>query len=103
MTDRFGLSEQDIAAYQSTFSAFPSVKRVMIYGSRAKGNYRRASDIDLTVMDKIDWATFIALEAQIDDLMLPYQVDLSIYTQIDNPDLVDHIQRVGQVFYEKTP
>jgi hypothetical protein len=37
----------------------------------------------------------------IDDLLLPYTVDLSIFEDIDDPDLIEHIQRVGVVFYEK--
>lgn len=101
MTARFGLSGQDIQQYQSIFADFQEVEQVIIYGSRAKGNFRAASDIDLTLIGNISWERFTALETCLDDLMLPYQIDLSIYNQIDNPDLLDHIERVGQVFYHK--
>jgi len=101
MTARFGLSEQDIRQYQNAFTGFPEVEQVVIYGSRAKGNFRAASDIDLTLMGNISWERFTEMETCLDDLMLPYQIDLSIYNQIDNSDLIEHIQRVGQVFYSK--
>lgn len=55
----------------------------MLYGSGAKGNYRPGSDIELAL----------------DDLLLPWKIDLSLYSQIDNPALVEHMGRVGRVFY----
>ncbi|KIH75638.1 Predicted nucleotidyltransferase [Geoalkalibacter ferrihydriticus] len=101
MNKAFGLSAQDRKKIISVFQKFPEVERVVIYGSRAKGNYRPASDIDLTIMNRVGWQTFLSIENALDDVLLPYKIDLSIYDQIDNPDLVDHIQRVGTVFYEK--
>ncbi|MDO3377862.1 nucleotidyltransferase domain-containing protein [Geoalkalibacter halelectricus] len=101
MNKAFGLPAQDRQKIISVFQKFPEVERVVIYGSRAKGNYRPASDIDLTIMSRVDWQTFLAIENALDDVLLPYKIDLSIYDQIDNPDLIDHIQRVGAVFYEK--
>lgn len=95
----FGLSADDIALYQSVFTQYPQIKQVILYGSRAKGTYRASSDIDLTIIGDLDWPTFIRLESELDDLLLPYQVDLSLYAQIDNPELIEHIQRVGKVFY----
>jgi len=40
------------------------------------------------------------IETEIDDLLLPYIVDLSLYSQIDNAEFLDHIQRVGKMFYQ---
>ncbi|MBO1927794.1 nucleotidyltransferase domain-containing protein [Thiomicrorhabdus sp. 6S2-11] len=95
----FGLNRNDLSKIQSVFSAFPQVTKVVIYGSRAKGTFRPASDIDLTIMNTLDWQTFTHLESELDDLLLPYQIDLSIFQQIDNPDLIEHINRVGRDFY----
>jgi len=52
---------------------------------------------------RLDYSSLMKLENQLDDLLLPYKIDLSLYRNISNPDLTDHIQRVGKVFYEKTP
>lgn len=38
---------------------------------------------------------------ELDELMLPYQIDLSVFDEIENPDLVDHIMRVGRPLYVK--
>lgn len=74
----------------------------MLYGSRAKGNYRNGSDIDLTLIgDQLNYSQLSGIESDIDDLFLPYSFDISIFKDIDNPDLVEHINRVGVVLYEK--
>lgn len=100
LAERCGLSITTIAALQSVFSRHAEIQQVLLYGSRAKGIYRKGSDIDLTLRgDKLDYQLLNRIETEIDDLLLPYSVDLSLFRQIDNPDLVDHIQRVGLVFY----
>jgi predicted nucleotidyltransferase len=45
--------------------------------------------------------TIYKIENELDDLLLPYKIDLSIFENISNPDLIDHINRVGIIFYEK--
>jgi len=101
MNPLFGLSDTDRQKIITVFSSCPKVEKVIIYGSRAKGNYKPASDIDLTIFGDLDWQTFNQLESLLDELFLPYQIDLSIFSQIDNPDLIDHIKRIGQTFYTK--
>jgi uncharacterized protein len=67
-----------------------------------KGNYRNGSDIDLTLMGSaLTYRILTRIETEIDDLLLPYLFDLSIFQQIDNPDVVDHINRVGSPLYEQ--
>lgn len=74
----------------------------MLYGSRAKGNYKRGSDIDLTLKgDALGYRELLRLMDELDDLLLTYMIDLSIYCQIDNPALREHIDRVGVVFYAR--
>ena len=95
-----GLSDGAIAAIRTVFKKHPNVTTAILYGSRAKGNYRPTSDIDLTLQgEQLDYAELVAIDNELDDLLLPYTIDLSIYNAIDNPDLIEHIKRVGQVFY----
>lgn len=100
---KFGLSPGTIQKLQQLFSNHDSIKKVIIYGSRAKGNYREGSDIDLNVMgDNFDSSEMVNLQNEIDDLLLPYKVDLSSDANISNDDLKEHIGRVGKLFYEKS-
>ena len=99
---RFGLKESTINKIISVFAKHPKIEKVLLYGSRAKGNYRNGSDIDLTLIgDELSYSYLSNIELDIDDLFLPYSFDISILKDIDNPDLVEHINRVGVVLYEK--
>ena len=99
---RFGLEENVIERINAVFSFFPEIEQVVLYGSRAKGNYKIGSDIDLTLKGKeLNLTLLNAVDTKIDDLLLPYLFDISIFEQISNPDLVNHIERVGKLFYEK--
>ena len=99
---RFGLKETIIEQINSIFLQHFNIEKILLYGSRAKGNYRQGSDIDLTLIgENISYSQLSRIETEIDDLLLPYCFDLSIFDDIDNPDLIDHINRVGLIFYER--
>jgi len=99
---QFGLSHHAISAIQQIFSAHNKIDRALLYGSRAKGNYKKGSDIDIVLVgDSISLSELFQIENELDDLLLPYKIDLSVFYQIENPDLISHIQRVGVVFYQK--
>ncbi len=72
-----------------------------LYGSRALGSYREGSDIDLTLLGEIDLTTLNHISLKLDDLLLPYEIDLSVFDEIENAELREHIQRVGKVFYQR--
>ncbi len=97
---KFGLKESAIAQIQGVFSQYPQVEKAVLYGSRAKGNYKNGSDIDLTLEGKgLTLSILHKIDNDLDDLLLPYTFDLSIFDHIDSADLIAHIQRVGIVFY----
>lgn len=80
------------------FGRFPGVEQAVLYGSRAKGNYRPGSDIDLTLKGDLSYRDLLNIKLALDDLLLPWKIDLSLYSQIDNLALVEHIGRIGKVF-----
>ena len=92
---RFGLKENTIAQINTVFAQYPQVESVILYGSRAKGNYKPGSDIDLTLTgDEVDLSLIHKIELDLDDLLLPYTIELSAYRHLSNPDLVDHIDHI---------
>jgi uncharacterized protein len=103
LTRQFGLRESIIEEINGVFAQYPEIEQAILYGSRAKGNYRNGSDIDLTLVGDLTYSQLLRIENAIDDLLLVYTIDLSLYRQIDNPELLAHIQRVGQVFYMRSP
>ena len=99
---KYGLSNRTLQKIQSVLSHYPQVERAILYGSRATGTYRNGSDIDLTLYgDALTHSILSRIDTELDDLLLPYTIDLSIFHQIDNPVMVEQIQRIGVNFYEK--
>ena len=99
---KFGLSDSTIDKLQEVFRRYAEVDEVIIYGSRANGNFRNGSDIDITVKgNRINRKIMSSIWQDIEDLNFPYKVDLSDFQVLNTPDLSDHIERVGKVLYRK--
>jgi len=98
---KYGLPERTLNTLNSIFRKYPEIKEVIIYGSRAKGNYRPGSDIDITLKTTSGfcWNDLLRISSDFDDSDMPYFVDVSIYDTLKNSDLTDHIDRVGKVLY----
>lgn len=97
---QFGLKPDAISRINSVFAAHPEIEQVVLYGSRAKGNHRAGSDIDLCLKgEALTLTQLLKIENELDDLLLPYKIDLSSFQALDNAELIDHIHRVGVVFY----
>ena len=98
---QYGLKKESIEKVNRIFAQYDKIEEVILYGSRAKGNYKPGSDIDLTLKGKeLNLKLLNKISLELDDLLLPYTFDLSIYHHIKQPDLIDHIVRVGKVFYK---
>lgn len=98
--EQFGLPPRVIRRLQDIFSQHHEIDQVTLYGSRAKGNYRYNSDIDLMMTaPTLSWQEFNQIELEIDDLLLPWKVDLALKHQVDNEELLEHVARVGIRIY----
>ena len=96
-----GLPSNAIEKILAEFRKFPQIEKAILYGSRAMGTSKPGSDIDLSLVGQalnqdIVWKVSQAL----DDTLLPFVFDLSLFETLDNPNLKAHIARVGIVFYQ---
>jgi predicted nucleotidyltransferase len=100
---KFGLNHKVISSIHKVLARFSEVDKVIIYGSRAKGNYKTGSDIDLTLCGnaQLNLQTMFQIIEDLDELMLPYSFDISIFDQISDSEVIEHINRVGKIFYQK--
>lgn len=97
-----GLSDSTVAEIRGLLARYPGVEKAVLYGSRAKGNYKPGSDIDLTLFGPtLNHRQLADIVDALDDLLLPYGIDLSIFAELNHPELREHIERVGVVFYER--
>jgi predicted nucleotidyltransferase len=99
---KYGLLESVIQKICLVLSKYPQVEKATLYGSRAKGNYKNGSDIDLTLHgNALNHNILYRIMDEIDDLLLPYTIDLSIFNMIRDTEVVEHINRVGVTFYKQ--
>ena len=97
-----GLPTTTVEKIHGVLARYPAIERAVLYGSRAKGNYKPGSDIDLTLLGSgLTHRMLADIADALDDLLLPYGIDLSLFAEIDNESLREHIGRVGVMFYER--
>ena len=99
----FGLDTDTIRNIKDCFAKIPQIQKVLLYGSRAKGNYKNGSDIDLTLIGKNlnPDDSIYPLQEELNKLYLPYTFDISILSKLDKLEFINHILRVGKTFYQK--
>lgn len=97
-----GLSAAQNKILSTAFANYADIEEVILYGSRAKGTHRKGSDVDLVLLGKnVSHHTLLGVLKALDDSSLPFLFDISIYKKIANPDLIEHIDRVGVRVYRR--
>lgn len=99
----YGLQDRDIAHILDAVKAFPEITEVVLFGSRAKGNYKVGSDVDLAIKGmSVTYDTAVRLGGILnEEKPLPYFFDVIRYDSIREPRLIEHIDRVGVLLYSK--
>ncbi|MGY0372341.1 nucleotidyltransferase family protein [Clostridium sp. JNZ J1-5] len=98
----FGLRNSDLEYIVNTIKSFPEVKKAVIFGSRAKGNHKPGSDIDIAICgEKIGFSIIARLHVQLEDeSSMPYLFDIVDFTHLNHKELREHIERVEKVIYD---
>jgi predicted nucleotidyltransferase len=98
----WGLKAEEIECIRRVLAAHPGIEKAIVYGSRALGTQRPGSDIDITVIGEMAWSELHQIETDLDNLDLPYTIDLSLASQIENQALRQHISEHGEQLYPAT-
>ena len=101
----FGLKESDIFQICSTLAIHNDVDEAILFGSRAKGTYKKGSDVDIALKGaSINLSTVNSISFTLnEESLMPYKFDILNYQTIQNQELLHHIERVGICFYKKIP
>ncbi len=101
MAETFGLSEKSFNAIVDTLRAFPRIEDVLIFGSRALGNAKNGSDVDLALRGaRVDERTAAAVSTLLnEELPLPYYFDVLVFDSIEDTALLEHIKKHGQSIF----
>ena len=95
-----GLNTHTTLKIFSVFKRFPQIEKAILYGSRAMGTYKPGSNVDISLIGKaLTQELLWKISEALDDSLLPYVFDLSLFETLDNPELKEHISRVGFVLY----
>lgn len=94
----FGLSETTISLIKELLASYSNIECSKIFGSRAKGNYKPSSDIDLVLYGNIDDSFLRHIAFELDELPTPYKFDVISYSDIDNEKLKQSIDTYGKEF-----
>ncbi len=87
----FGLTKDEQKLILDVLNSYSIIEKIMIFGSRAQGNYRSNSDIDLVVWGQIEPMLLAKIISQLDEIPLPFLFDLKVYDDISHQALKDHI------------
>ncbi|NFH70754.1 nucleotidyltransferase domain-containing protein [Clostridium botulinum] len=99
----FGLLERDIKYINEVLDKFEEIEKAIIFGSRAMGNYKKGSDVDIAIIGKnVTNKTIFRLDDYLNEVYpLPYFFDVIQYSSISNKKLINHIDNEGKVIYTK--
>ena len=99
---KYGLQKTDINNVVAILQANKKITKIVLFGSRAKGNFNKGSDVDIALIgDNLVLNDILDLSLKIDNLFLPYKFDLIIFDRIKEKALVEHINRVGIILFQR--
>lgn len=95
-----GLNETNHGRLTRVFEAFPAVRSVLIFGSRARGDAREGSDFDLAVVaPDMTAADFARLWDAVESLELIFKIDLIHFDRLPEGPLKGRIRAEGRPFF----
>lgn len=94
----FGLENRDLVEINLILSKYPEIENVLIYGSRAKGNYKIGSDVDIAIKGRqINNTVVNEIEMNLnEETFIPYFFDVVHYESLTNDELIKHIDKFGK-------
>ncbi|MFA6937603.1 MAG: nucleotidyltransferase domain-containing protein [Treponema sp.] len=102
-TSNTGLDQKTLSTISSTLEKYPHVAKAILFGSRAKGNFKEGSDIDLCLKtdEGFTHSDTIHIMQDFEDSYLPYEFDVLVYKELSNEELKNYIDKVGITIYAR--
>ncbi|MBT3206728.1 MAG: nucleotidyltransferase domain-containing protein [Bacteroidetes bacterium] len=103
MNNDYGISQLSFQLILDAFKQFQEIEKVILFGSRAMGNYKTGSDIDLAIYGKlVNLKTTTKLSDLLNkELPIPYYIDIIQHSQISLESFREHIGSKGKIIYSQ--
>ncbi len=103
MNNNFGIYNNSFKMILESFLLFPKIEKAIIFGSRAMGNFKNGSDIDIAIIgNNIDFDTTARIHGKLnEELPIPYFIDVVNFNSIESEELKKHISTEGKIIYTK--
>lgn len=96
----YGMEDSELQLMRDIFSQSPNIEKVVLYGSRAKGTNKPFSDVDITLIgDNLTDDDLTDVMYRLSESLLPYFCDVSLFKNLSNPELIEHIRRKGKEIF----
>ena len=90
---KFGLREE---IYQKILNIVSNHNcKFVVFGSRARGDYRNNSDIDIAIIDRISENEKYGIRNEFDEIDMEYTVDIVFLDEIKKEELIQNIMKEG--------
>ncbi|MEY4875215.1 MAG: hypothetical protein RL708_364 [Bacteroidota bacterium] len=102
MLNELGLLASDMVIIKSVLHQYSEIETAILFGSRAKGNYKNGSDVDIALKGKnLTDGIINKIHFELNnETLLPYKFDVLNYQTITNKELQEHIDRVGKILFQ---
>jgi uncharacterized protein len=100
----YGIPESSMNMITQMMQSRKEIEKAIIFGSRAIGNYKNGSDVDIAIFgDGITLEIVSEVSVKLnEELPLPYYFDILHYGSIKHEALKKHIDDFGKVFYSRS-
>ena len=97
----YGIPEKSYRLILDSLKNFEQIEKAAIYGSRAMGNFKRGSDIDLVVYGNcLNQNSLLKLKTKLEqELPIPFFFDITHYESLTENDLKEHIDNHSKMIY----
>lgn len=101
---KYGLADKDIALIQKICGGFSQIKEAVLFGSRAMGNFKKGSDVDIALKGSLDDSLLNRFRGVLEEeIPLPYFFDVIAYESIESNALKEHVDQYGKAIYQRSP
>ncbi|MGL5989302.1 MAG: nucleotidyltransferase family protein [Fusobacteriaceae bacterium] len=91
---KFGLNETEIDEIKILYYLFPEIDKIIIFGSRARGDFRKTSDIDIALKGEVSDILYL-IKDYFDESSIIYTVDIIDYSKISDSIFKEDIDNEG--------